>query len=268
MIGVFDSGLGGLSILKHFLKKLPEYNYIYLGDSARVPYGSKSGEVVYNYTREAVDFLFSKGCQLIILACNTASARALRKIQQEYLPGKYPDRNVLGVVIPLAEVAASDKKIKRVGVIGTKTTIESKVYEEELEKLNPSLKVFSRATPLLVPLIEEGWVKKRETKMILKKYLRPLKEKEIQSLILGCTHYPLLIKEIKDIMGKNCKIYSPGEIVAESLADYLARHKEYRFESGRGEVKFCTTDSPEKFKEMGEKFLGKNISNIKKIELK
>jgi glutamate racemase len=267
MIGVFDSGLGGLSILKHFLKRLPEHDYIYLGDSARVPYGSKSGKVVFSYTCQAVDFLFAKGCKLVILACNTASARALRKIQQEYLPGKYPGRNILGVIRPLVEAVASDEKIKKVGVIGTKTTIESKAYEEELEKLNPEIKVFGQATPLLVPLVEEGWTGKRETKMILKKYLRPLKEKKVEALILGCTHYLFLIKEIKGIMGKNCKIYNPGEIVAESLKDYLERHREYEDGSGRGGIKFYTTDSMDKFRDSGEKFLGRKIDDVEKVEL-
>ncbi len=266
MIGVFDSGLGGLSILKYFLKKLPEYDYVYLGDNARTPYGSKSGEIVLNYTRQAVDFLFGRGCQLIIIACNTASARALRKIQRKYLPGKYPGKNVLGVVIPLAEVAARDRKIKRVGVIGTRMTIESGVYKKELKKLNSEIEVFSQATPLLVPLIEEGWLKERETKMILKKCLRPLKEEKIEALILGCTHYPFLIKEIKAVMGESCKIYNPGEIVAGSLADYLKRHGN-KFKAGRGEVCFYTTDNTEKFKQEGEKFLGRTINKLEKIQL-
>jgi len=267
MIGVFDSGLGGLSILKYFLKRLPEHDYIYLGDSARVPYGSKSGKVVFSYTCQAVDFLFAKGCKLVILACNTASAQALRKIQQEYLPGKYPGKNVIGVIRPLVEAVSSDEKIKRVGVIGTRTTIESGAYEEELKKLNLEIKVFGQATPLLVPLVEEGWIGKRETKMILKKYLRPLKEKKIEALILGCTHYHFLIKEIEAVMGKNCKIYNPGEIVALSLMNYLSRHREYEEELGRGEVKFYTTDSMEKFKDSGERFLGRNIDDVEKARL-
>jgi len=173
MIGVFDSGFGGLTILSAFLKKLPEYDYLYLGDSARTPYGSKSQEVIYTYTRQAVNFLFSKGCRVIVLACNTASTKALRKIQQEWLPVNYPDRRVLGVVIPLAESAVESTRYGRIGVIGTQATIESRVYEEELRKLRAELKIYGQACPLLVPLVEEGWVGKPESNMILKKYRHP-----------------------------------------------------------------------------------------------
>lgn len=267
MIGVFDSGLGGLTILKHFLEKLPRHDYVYLGDNARVPYGSKSSEVIYEYSKRAVDFLFAKDCKLIIFACNSASARALRKIQQEYLPKKYPDRNVLGVIIPLAKNVAEDKEIKRVGVIGTQATINSHVYKEEIKKINPKIEVIEKATPLLVPLVEEGWLKTRETKMILRKYLRPLKQKNIDSLILGCTHYPFLLKEIKAVMPKKCKINDPGEIVAESLKKYLEKHSEYELKKESGKVEFYTTDSTEIFKQIGGRFLGKNIDEVKKVEI-
>ncbi len=267
MIGVFDSGLGGLTILKHFLKQLPECDYIYLGDNARVPYGPKSAEVIYSYTREAIDFLFAKDCKLIVLACNSASAQALRKIQQEYLPKKYPGRNVLGVIIPLCQSVAKDIEIKKAGVIGTKATITSHAYREEIKKLNPNIEIFEQATPLLVPLVEEGWAKTREAKMILRKYLRPLKNKKIESLILGCTHYPFLLKEIKGIMGKNCKVSDPGEVVAKSLKKYLERHSEYELKQGSGKVEFYTTDSVDKFKKMGERFLGENIKEVKKVEI-
>ncbi len=268
MIGVFDSGYGGLTVLKYFLKDLPGYNYIYFGDNARTPYGSKSQEVIYNYTREVVDFLFSKNCDLIIVACNTASAQALRKIQQEYLPTKYSNKRVLGVVRPLVEKVAENKNIKRVGVLGTKATINSHVYEIELHKINPELEVFEQSAPLLVPLIEEGWTKKAETKKILKKYLRPLKEKKIESLILACTHYPFLFKEIKNIMGKNCEVYNPGEIIAISLADYLKTHKELKIEKQKNSsLEFYTTDDINKFREIGGKFLKQKIAKIEKVEL-
>ncbi|MBI4779383.1 glutamate racemase, partial [Candidatus Falkowbacteria bacterium] len=189
MIGVFDSGFGGLTVLKEFLRVLPYYNYIYLGDNARAPYGNKSDEAVYNYTREAVDFLFKQGCELIIIACHTASAKALRKIQQEYLPEKHPDKRVLGVVVPMVEEAVNLSRYHKLGVIGTTATINSGAYKKELEKLNDGLEIFQQACPLLVPLVEEGWTEKPEAKMILKNYLRPLKVKEIDTLILGCTHY-------------------------------------------------------------------------------
>lgn len=268
MIGVFDSGVGGLTVLKYFLKELPEYNYIYLGDTARAPYGSKSQESIYSYTREVVDFLFSKGCKLVIIACNTSSSQALRKIQQEYLPKKYPDRRVLGVIRPLVEEVAKEKNIKRVGVIGTKATIRSNVYKIELGKLSPDLEVFQKSAPLLVPLIEEGWIKKVETRRVLKKYLRPLKEKKVQALILACTHYPFLLKDIKIIMGKNCKVYNPGEIVTKSLKEYLGKHPELKLKKQPNpKYQFYTTDDHSIFKELGDKFLGQDIESIEKIKL-
>jgi glutamate racemase len=267
MIGVFDSGFGGLTVLKSLLEKLPEHNYIYLGDSARVPYGNKSPEVIYKYAEEAVDFLFGQGCKIIIFACNTASAQALRKIQQEYLPVKHPGKNVLGVIRPLAEAAAA-KNFKKIGVIGTTATIKSGSYEIEIKKINPEMEIFSIAAPLLVPLIEESWAKSREARMILRRYLRPLKLKKIQALILGCTHYPLMLDEIKSVMGKNCLVFPAGEIITESFKNYLSRHSEYEISSSKNQtVKFFTTDDPKKFKEIGEKFLKRKIEDVKKIEL-
>lgn len=268
MIGVFDSGFGGLTVLKEFLNKLPQYDYIYLGDNARAPYGNKSEEVIYNYAREAVDFLFKEGCELIIIACNTASAKALRKIQQEFLAESYPDKRVLGVIIPAVEAAAELNNLKRMGLIGTRATIESKTYEKELNNLRQDIIIYSQFCPLLVPLIEEGWAEKSETKKILKKYLRPLKEKKIDALILGCTHYPILAKEIKQIMGKRVKVLDTPKIVAEKLADYLKKHPEIeRKLSKNGKRLFYTTDSVARFKEMGEKFLGREIGDVKRIEL-
>lgn len=263
MIGVFDSGYGGLTVLKAFLEALPEYDYTYLGDSARAPYGSKSLKIVYEYTRQAVDFLFSRGSHLIILACNTASAKALRKIQQEWLPERFPERRVLGVVIPLAESAVAASRKGRIGVIGTRATIESRVYDQELQKLHPGLRVFGRACPLLVPLVEEGWVGKPESNMILKKYLRPLKSTAVDTLILGCTHYPFLKRDISRIMGKNCNVLDAPGIVADKLADYLRRHPEMEKRLSRnGGCTFFTTDDPERFKVFGEIFLGRRIPEV------
>lgn len=264
-IGVFDSGLGGLSVLKHFLKRLPQYDYLYLGDTARVPYGGHSQEVIYRYTQEAVDFLFAAGCQLIILACNTASAQALRRLQQEYLPKKYPNRRILGVIIPLAEYAARNS---RIGVIGTRATINAKAYEREINKLNTKTEIFSQSAPLLVPLIEEGLAGKDVTNKILKNYLRPLKAKKIQTLILGCTHYPFLLKDIQRIMGKNCRIPDPGAIVADSLENYLNRHPEFQnSHRHRGQCQFYLTDQPIHFLRLGEAFLGEKIKDPKIISL-
>lgn len=264
-IGVFDSGLGGLTVLKHFLKELPQYNYYYLGDTARLPYGAHSKEVIYRYTKEAVDFLFKQGCQLIVLACNTASAQALHRLQQEYLPKKYPDRRILGVIIPLAEQAGAQKKV---GVIGTRATISSNVYEQEIKKLNPKTKVYQNSSPLLVPLIEEGLAGKDVTNKILKKYLSPLKKERVNTLILGCTHYPFLLADVRRLMGKNCDVFDPGSIVAKSLSSYLDRHPEFKCTGKKaGERNFFLTDRPENFIRLGEKFLGEKISNWQIISL-
>lgn len=261
-IGVFDSGLGGLSVFKHLLRHLPQYDYFYLGDNARLPYGEKSAETIYHYSRQAAEFLFSRGCRLIIVACNTASAQALRRLQEEFLPGRYPDRKILGVIRPLAE-EFTRKKISVVGVIGTKATIASQIYAKEIRLLNPKIRVEQKSTPLLVPLIEEGWAKKVETKMILKKYLRPLRMKQIQALILGCTHYPFLLAQIKSIMGKKIVVPDPGEIIATSLITYLDRHPELKIKSTKNPQRiFFTSDDPENFKKLGEKFLNGKIENI------
>jgi len=272
MIGIFDSGFGGLTILKAFLARLPDYDYIYLGDSARAPYGNKSPELIYKYTEEAVDFLFKKGCELIIVACNTVSAEALRKIQQKWLPENYSTRRVLGVIIPITEAVVENVKLapkkNRIGIIGTRSTIESGAYGRELEKLYPDLEIYSQSCPLLVPLVEEGWVKNRETKMILKYYLRPLKLKKIDCLILGCTHYSLLFKEIKKVMGKRCQVFDSPKFVAEKLADYLRRHPEIEGKILKEKKRiFYTTDDVARFKNLGEKFLGQKMEKVEKVNL-
>jgi len=266
-IGVFDSGLGGLTVLKNFLQVLPDYSYIYLGDIARLPYGSKSADRIYQYTCQSLDFLFKKGCKLVIVACNSASSQALRRVQQEYLPKKWPDRKVLGVVRPLAESAALNSN-KRVGILGTRATVNSQTYSKEINKLNNSIEVFEKSAPLLVPLIEEGWAKKTVTNKILKSYLRPLKQKKIDCLILACTHYPFLLKKIKHIMGSKCKVFNSGKIVADSLKDYLNRHPELKIEKeDKVNVDFYLTDEPKLFKNLGEKFLGQSMENLKQIDL-
>ena len=281
MIGVFDSGFGGLTVLRALLNKLPDYDYCYLGDNARAPYGNKSDELIYSYTIEALDFLFHQGAQLIIIACNTSSARALRKVQQNYLPSNYPDKKVLGVIIPVAEEALRHSRFGRVGVIGTKATISSQAYEVELKKQldkkkNKNLFNFSQkdlnisvtACPLLVPLVEEGWLNNPLTKKIIRYYLRPLKRKKIDTLILGCTHYPLLLKDISGIMGKNVKIVNPAETVAEKLVDYLRRRGEIEKRLGKNKkLIFYATDDVGKFRELGRKFLGKEIGEVKKAVL-
>ncbi len=266
-IGVFDSGLGGLSVLKQFLTDLDRYSYIYLGDTARLPYGNKSADKIYQYTCQALDFLFQKNCNLVILACNTASALALRKIQQEYLPKKWPDRKVLGVVRPLAEKTAT-LNCKKVGILGTRATINSQVYLKEIQKLNPNIEVFAQEAPLLVPLIEEGWLKKSCTKKIVKHYLRPLKIKKIDYLILACTHYPFLLDLIKQRVNKNCLVEDPSLIVSQSLAKYLQKHSELKLSAGKNEdLQIFLSDKTKNFEKIANSFLNQKVSDIKQIDL-
>jgi glutamate racemase len=266
MIGVFDSGVGGLTVLKSLLHHSPEYDYLYLGDNARAPYGNKSRDEVYAYTIQAVDFLFKKGCRLVIVACNTASALALRRLQQKWLPTAYPDRRVLGVVRPMAEAMAK-LKLDRIGVIGTAATVKSGIYRLELKEKNPQIKIISKSAPLLVPLIESGWQKEEETLKILKKYLAPFKKGKIKALVLGCTHYPFIKKEICQEMGKGCKVYDSGEVVAKSLENYLKRHPELGIKASKSPtVEFFTTGDIDKFKVLGEEFLGVKMAKVNKIE--
>lgn len=269
MIGIFDSGYGGLTVLKPIIELLPEYDYLYLGDNARAPYGNHSPENIKKFSEQAVEYLFKKGAKLIIFACNTASAVALRHLQQKYLKGKEEkDRKILGVLIPVAEEAIKSTKNKRIAVVGTKATINSKSYEIEINKLDKTIKVYSAACPLLVPFIEEGWHKKPEATSVLKKYLRPIKTLNIDTLILGCTHYPLMMKNFKKIMGKKVKILSSGEITAKGLQSYLIRHPEIEKKLTKNKKReFLTTDDPMKFKEFTEKHFGMRISLPKKIEL-
>ncbi len=263
-IGVFDSGFGGLEILREIVRKLPQYDYVYLGDTARSPYGSRAQQTIYNYTVEAVNFLFSQNCPLLILACNTASSEALRKIQREYLPRHYPVRKVLGVIIPTAEEATEKTIAKRIGVIGTESTVCSRVFEREIKKLNPQIKVFQKSCPLLVPIVEAGEKNLEIIESVLKNYLNPLIEKNIDTLILGCTHYGLLKTQIEKITGDNIKIVAEGEIVAKKLVDYLKRHKEIESNLSRNStIRFLTTDLSNRFRNLGKEFFGEEIRSEK-----
>lgn len=266
-IGVFDSGFGGLQILRHIVKILPQYNYIYLGDTARTPYGSRSKEVIFDFTSQAVDFLFKNNCGLIILACNTASSEALRKIQMEYLPKHYPKRKVLGVIIPTAEEAVKFSK-KRIGVMATEGTVASGTFVRELKKLNSNVHVFQQACPLLVPLIESGEENSKAADLILKNYLKNLINKKIDTLILGCTHYGILKNKIEKITKNKIVVLSEGEIVGRKLKDYLIRHTEIEKNLvKKPQVKFFTTDLTDKFKNLGSKFFHKKIL-AKRVELR
>ncbi len=236
-IGIFDSGLGGLIIAKSVTQKLPQYDVVYLGDTARVPYGDRSEATIYKYAKQAADFLFKKDCQLIIFACNTVSASALRKLQRNYLPKHYPERRILGVIIPTVEEAASRRKV---GIMATAATVRSKAYVRELKKLNKRIKIYQKAAPRLVPLLEQNDLD--ATDPLLADYLRPLMEQGIDSLILGCTHYPMLTKKIKKIIGPKIKIYDQSNIIPQKLKTYLNRHPEIQKKlSKQGSREFYVT---------------------------
>lgn len=266
-IGIFDTGFGGLNIMRGIVKELPEYGYIYLGDTARVPYGTRSSEVVYEFTKQAVDFLFKKNCDLVILACNTVSGGALQRIQQEYIPKFYPNKKVLGVIIPTAEFAASKTKNKKVGVIATKMTVSLGAFVRELSEIDSEIKVFQNASPLLSLLVEAGEHNSKAMDIFIKKYLKPLINKKIDTLILGCTHYGILENKIKKIVGKNVAIISEANIVARKLKDYLKRHSEIETKLNKGGTRiFYSTDLTENFKILGSKFFGQKIE-VQKAKL-
>lgn len=263
MIGVFDSGYGGLTVLEPLIKNLPEYDYIYLGDNARTPYGTRGRQTVQRYSEQAVEYLFNQGVNLVIIACNTASALALRHLQN-----KYPDKKILGVILPLAEKAAELTQNKKVAVAGTSGTIKSDAYKKEIQKIDPEIKVFSRACPLLVPLIEEHWQHKPESLKILKKYLAPVKSYNCDVLIPGCTHYPLMYKHFKRYMGKKVTVLDSGEVISQSLANYFNRHPEIEGPLKKtGKRKNLTTDCPEAFKNFANKELNLNIKEVQTIKL-
>jgi glutamate racemase len=257
-IGVFDSGYGGLTILNEFLKELPEYDFIYLGDNARSPYGTRSFDVVYDYTLQAVEKLFSMGCELVILACNTASAKALRTIQQNDLPKIDPDKRVLGVIRPSVEEVYNLTQTKHVGVLGTVGTIRSESYPLEINKLYPDVRVVQQACPMWVPLVENNEFSSSGGRYFIEQNIVELLEKDpkIDSIILGCTHYPILREEIRRVLPTHIKLISQGEIVAKSLRDYLRRHPEMDQRCTKdGSREFYTTEFVDSFEEKASRFL-------------
>jgi len=255
-IGVFDSGLGGLTVLKAFLKELPQYDYVYFGDNARVPYGNRSPEVIYQFTKEAIDFLVEKNCQLIIIACNTSTSTSLRKIQREYLPKKYPHIKVLGIIRPVIEKITLDEKPKKIGVIGTKATVNSQAFIREIKKTLPKVEIYQQACPLLVPYIEDSMKNKKVLQLLLQEYLSPLIKKKITHLILGCTHYEIIKKEIKEIVGENVEVITEGKIAALKLRDYLLRHREIEKKlSKNSQVEYHFSDKNSDYKKLMEVFL-------------
>ena len=266
MIGVFDSGYGGLTVLKEFVKRLPEYDYCYFGDNARIPYGTRSFEAVYRYTLECVQYLFSKGCRLVILACNTASAKALRTIQQRDLPLLGPGRRVLGVVRPVTETIWQYTRSGHVGILGTVGTVQSLTYPIEIAKINPHIRVFQEACPMWVPLVENNEYQSDGADYFVRQHIDNLLQQspEMDIMILACTHYPLLLDKISKYMPSGVMILSQGNIVAESLSDYLRRHPEMDNRLGKNKVRvFQTTDSPDLFDRYASIFFGEEVKSEK-----
>lgn len=264
MIGVFDSGFGGLAILRDIVSRLPEYSYVYFGDTARAPYGDRDRGEVYEFTKQAIDFLFGRGCELIILACNTTSAEALRRIQREYLPKEYKGKNVLGVIVPTAEVAVHKTHSGVVGVIGTTGTIASGTFVEELHKQNPRLDVVQHACPALVPLIESGKHHSQEMREAVHACLEPIEGTKADTLILGCTHYGLIEDVFINEIGEGVRVIAEGPIVAQKLREYLRRHKDIENRIARGgDVAFYTTGDIKDFQEHGEVFFGSEVKPLK-----
>jgi len=261
MIGVFDSGFGGLTVLKSVAQRLPQYDYLYLGDSARVPYGECSQETVYAYTIQAVDFLFRKGCRLVIIACNTVSSRALRRIQQEFLPEAYPDRKVLGVIRPSAEELV-DRGCRKVGILATKGVVDSKIYTEELENIDPPIEIFYQPCPILVPMIEAGRQNDNRCDEFVSGYLASLfaQDNAIDTVLLSCTHYPILYETFRRHTPDQVKILSQGPIIADKLEDYLERHTEVEGRLSReGERAFYSTGPLEPFDRLAGLFYGEPV---------
>lgn len=268
-IGVFDSGYGGLTILSKIREILPEYDYIYLGDNARAPYGTRSFEVVYAFTLQAVTRLFEMGCHLVILACNTASAKALRSIQINDLPHLDSARRVLGVIRPTVECIGNITRSRHVGVLATSGTIKSESYPLEIRKLFPDIKVCGEACPLWVSLVENNEAQGDGTDYFIRKYINELlaKDREIDTAILGCTHYPILLPKIQQYMPAGITIVSQGQLVADSLKDYLHRHPEIVIKCTRGgKCTYYTTEAEEKFIESASIFLNEAIT-VRRIEL-
>jgi glutamate racemase len=264
-IGIFDSGYGGLTVLSEIRALMPEYDYIYLGDNARAPYGNRSYERVYQFTLEAVKWFFRQGCRLVILACNTASAKALRTIQQINLPALDPHRRVLGVIRPTAESVATLSKSGHTGVLGTEGTIKSESYELEIGKLYPHITVTGEACPMWVPLVENREYDKPGADYFVKRHLERLFAKDplIDTIILGCTHYPLLMDKIISFLPKEAKVISQGHYVAQSLRDYLQRHPEMDGKcTKKGSIRYFTTDSPEKFGQQASIFLKEQVEAL------
>ena len=261
MIGIFDSGIGGLTVVKSLMEKLPGYNMIYFGDTARTPYGSKSPETVVRYALENTDFLLKQGAKLIVMACNTASSVAADRVAENY------DIPIFEVVTPATEQAVKISNTLTIGVIGTRATVKSGIYEHKIMALKPDAKVYSAACPLLVPLVEEGWMKKPETVMIIKKYLHPLKVRQIDTLILGCTHYPLLKDKIQRKIGKRVHIIDSSIAIAENVKFFLDAHPEVDKQLSKNNAfRLFVSDITEQFEKTARATLKRNV-HLEHVEL-
>lgn len=264
MIGVFDSGYGGLTVLRAFVEQLPQYDYCYLGDNARAPYGNRSQEAVYQYTLSCVKYLFSRGCELVILACNTASAEALRRIQQEDLPIWGGNRRVLGVIRPTAEAIASYTSNGEVGVLATRGTVSSNAYSKEVARFFPQIKVYQEACPMWVALVENGEHAGDGADFFIKKHINAIltRQPNIDLLVLACTHYPLLLPKLQQYTPAHVKLISQADIVATSLQDYLKRHQEIECRLSKiGKREFLTTDQAVLFDEYAGMFYGREVKS-------
>ncbi len=281
MIGVFDSGFGGLTVLEALLGALPQYDYLFLADSARAPYGARSPDVVNDFTLESVEWLFDRGCTLVVLACNTASARALRNIQQRHLPRHRPDHRVLGVVRPSVEALAGlppgaipgetrpSDAIGTVAVLATESTVASDSYGIEIRKLAPGIELIQQACPMWVPLVEAGELEGPGTEWFLRRSLAPVLErtKPPRRILLGCTHYPLLLPAIRRLVPSSIEVLNQAEIVATRLADWLQRHPEHESKLSRlGHRRYVTTDDPAWFASRGERLLGRPLK-VERVRL-
>jgi len=264
MIGFFDSGFGGLTVLKEVVKLLPQYSYLYLGDNARTPYGNRSQEVIYQFTTEGVGELFKRGAKLVILACNTSSSGALRRIQQEFLPRVYPERSrrVLGIIIPTAEKIEKFTSTKEVGILATEATVNSLAYPKEIRKVSPEIRIYQQACPLLVPVIEAGEIESLKLEQLIGIYVDNLfsQSSKIDAVILGCTHYAIIEGEIKKHLPQNVKLVSQGPIIAQRLKDYLRRHPEIENRiSKNSERLFFTTENSKRVRALSGLFYGEPL---------
>ncbi|MBD3409455.1 MAG: glutamate racemase [Ignavibacteriales bacterium] len=260
-IGVFDSGIGGLTVVKRLVEKLPNERFVYFGDTARVPYGAKSNETVIEYALQDARFLLSRNVKAIVVACNSASSVAIPALRAAF------DVPVVGVIEPGARYAARRAPGGKIGVVGTRATIDNRAYSRALASVNPDVKIFEKACPLFVPLAEEGWIDEEVTRLVAEKYLAEFREKELDALILGCTHYPLLAAPIQAAVGENVALVDSGVAAAEATAQELTTLGLRSDFEGEGEREFFVSDVPTKFKEVAERFLGREIEKIRKVDL-